>query len=109
PDRREVPIQRAKALRIAGNLVEEDGGRGPAALLREHVGERAHFRVPMRAADAKQLAHLVDLLEPFPEAAISHLLLRRLYTAIRSHFPSDEKTAMPPIPLSFPIASALSP
>ncbi len=74
--RRELPVERAEALGIAGHVVEQDRGRRAAALLREHVGERAHLDVPMGAVDPAQLAQPVDLFEPAAQPAIVHARLR---------------------------------
>src|SRR5262249_46902509 len=70
PHGRKVPVERAIAFRIAGHVVEQDGGRGAARLLGEHVRDGAHLGVPVRAVYAQELAHLVDLLQPLAQAAI---------------------------------------
>ena len=83
--RGELPVQGAVALRVAGHVVEQDGGRGAAALLGEHVGDRAHLDVPMGAVDLAQLAELVDLLEPAAQSAVLHPLPRCRFTAGAGH------------------------
>src|SRR5437763_13387683 len=106
PDRGEMPVERAEALRVAGHVVEEQRGRRAAALLGEHVRERAHLRVPVRATHARELAHLLDLLEPLAQAAIMDLPLRTPGAAFRSHVVPRRKISTAP---SSPTASISSP
>ena len=72
-DGREVSIEGAETLRVAGNFVEQDGGRGAAAFFREHMGEGAHLDVPMGAVDLQQFAHPADFIEPSAQPAIADL------------------------------------
>ena len=67
-DRRELSVEGAEARRIAGHMVEQDRGRGAAALFGQHVGDGAHLDVPMGAVDLAQLAHPLDLSEPAAQA-----------------------------------------
>ena len=73
-DRGELAVERAKALGIAGHVVEQDRRRGAAALLGQHVGDGAHLDVPVGAVDAHELAQLVHLLEPAAQAAVVRAL-----------------------------------
>src|SRR5262249_31809042 len=70
-DRREVAVERAEALGIAWHLVEQDRRCGAVRLLGQHLRDAAHLGVPMGAVDAKKLAHGLDAVEPFAQAAIA--------------------------------------
>ena len=67
-DGREVAVQRAEALGVAGNVVEQDRRRRVVALLGQHLGDAAHLGVPVRVVDVKQLAHALHLVEPAAQA-----------------------------------------
>src|SRR5258705_4800739 len=67
-----MAVERAEPFCIAGHVVEQDRGRRAATLLGEHLGDAAHFGVPMGAIDAEQFAHLLDFIQPSPQAAIAH-------------------------------------
>src|SRR5882672_3916091 len=68
-----MTVKCAVALGITGNLVEQQRRRRAVAVLGEHMGDRAHLRVPARAIDADELAHLLDLVDPAAQAAIAAL------------------------------------
>ena len=69
-DRRELAVKRAEAFGITGHVVKQDCRRGAAALFGEHVGDGAHFDVPMRARDAFELAEAIDHVDPAAQTAI---------------------------------------
>src|ERR1700731_4362194 len=68
-----MTVEGAKAFGIARHLIEQDRRRGAAALFRQHLGDGAHFGVPMGAVDMQQLAHLLHFLEPSAQTAIADL------------------------------------
>jgi hypothetical protein len=75
-DRREMAIEGAKTLGIAGYLVEQDRRRSAAAFLGQHVGDGAHLDIPVGAVDVKEFSHALHFFEPAAQAvAVVHALI----------------------------------
>src|SRR5262249_23712728 len=70
PHRGKLAVKGAIALGVTGDVIEQNGRRGAAALLCQHVGDSAHFDVPMRAGNALEFAEAIDRVDPAAQAAI---------------------------------------
>jgi hypothetical protein len=73
-DRRELPVKRAITLRVAGYVIEQYRRRSAAALFGEHMGDGAHFDVPMRARYAPEFTEPIDGIDPTAQTAIASVL-----------------------------------
>ncbi len=71
--RRKMAVQRAIALGVARDFVEQQRRRGAMAVFGQHMGDGAHLGVPARAVDAHEFAHAFDLIDPAAQAAIAAL------------------------------------
>ena len=70
PDRGEMPVERAEALRVAGHVVEEEGGGPAGGAAVAHVHHGPHLPVPVHSPHALELPERVGGLQPFPEVTI---------------------------------------
>src|SRR4051794_6112453 len=76
--RRELAVKRPITLRIARYLVKKNSGSFALPAFGEHLGNRAHLPVPMRAVDLLQLTHVFDLLDPVAQAPITDIYVNIL-------------------------------
>src|SRR4051812_39883153 len=66
-----MAVKRAETFGIARYLVEQDRRRIATAFLSQHLGDRAHLGVPMRAVDSHQFIHFFDAVDPPSQVAVA--------------------------------------
>src|SRR3989338_5209235 len=70
---------------ITSNLVKEKKRSVVLCLPDDNVAEPTDLEVPVRTVKAHDLTHLVDLIEPVPNIAISHYVITPLRLGQKSY------------------------